>query len=227
MTNFTATLNFTSQDLSAIHSTGAKVIAGRCFQEDHPNVAWTVFEAMKSCYFSWSNEAQLYASSTRLEQSQPIDVNSTTSNNAAIGKQYLLNSKVVFEGPTEDGDKGFYKAANHYDNRNSTGFMSLGTFQSASINGNKTEPSPSTAQQVLYQSALLLEDTTTLGLWVQPDLKTGDFIEAFSAPLTLIEFTDQKSDVTLKYDSGSGKFIAQENPENLIVRHLFSEMFFR
>jgi hypothetical protein len=135
---------------------------------------------------------------------------------------YPLNAAGFFGPPSTGGSRGSFYAVNGYDNL-PKGYLTMGLYQNANVNGTVVTASAVSAAPVLFNSRAEITPFTKIYLWVQSQVQSNSVLTVVTSPQTIVTFGGSVTTVSLRYDSASGIFItAAKEPlgEGVALDHI-------
>jgi hypothetical protein len=217
MPNYALSISLTQQQLEIFYATGSNVVVAKPTEGGAPNVAWQVFRPLESNIVNWEEQYGIYASTVAVENGAQLTQMSRTSYPATEGKTYVLMADGSFGPPSGAGSQASYYAANAYPDKP---YLTLGLFQDATVNGQQVPGNAISAAPVLLESTAKMTPYTTLYIWLQSEVKSNTVVTEVTSPQTEVRFGGGTTEISLGYDSSSGKFVVKsgfELPEGAAV----------
>jgi len=205
MANYKLQVEFTDEQLENLFTCGSKVIIAKPSEGSDPNVAWISFQPMQANTLTWDEEYGIYVSSSEVEHGANLDQLSSTPIGASMDKLYTLEPTGVITGPDTGGEEFSFALLNEYNNKD---FLTVGLFQDATVNGTDIIGNATSAVPVLLASTSVMTPYTTVYIWVQSDVESNTVVTQVTSPMTELKFGGGTSDISVQYDTGSGKFIS-------------------
>jgi hypothetical protein len=222
MPTYNLKTTFTQVDLERFYATGTNVVIAKPTEGTQPNVAWVVYRPLRLNTINWEEQYGIYASNSEMQNgANLIQLTPNEPYPAVFEKLYTLNSAGNMIGPKEGGTKNAYTVVNEYDNRSGPagpgkGYMIMGLFQNANVDGQSVEGNAVSAAPVLYKSTAVMTPFTTVYLWTQSQIKGNTVVTNVTSAMTKVVFGGRVSSVDLQYDSDTGTFIPIANSVSLV-----------
>lgn len=207
MPTYTLRTSFTQQDLQRFYATGTNIVVAKPNGGGAPNVAWIVFRPLGENSMTWTDEYGIYASNTDLVAGAILNQMSRTAYPAEPAKTYELSPAGTFVGPGSNTQPGSYTAVNAYDNL-PKGYLTFGLYQRAEVNGDRYDWNAVSAAPVLYNSTAQITPFTTIYLWTQSSVVGNSVVTTVTSEQTVVTFGGTVTEVSLRYDATTGKFVA-------------------
>lgn len=209
MPTFTLKTAFTSDDLARFLASGSNIVVAKPNNGGAPNVAWIVFRPLLDNSMTWTEEYGIYASNTDIMSGGALLVQmSKTEYPAMEGAVYPLNAAGYFGPPsTVGGAQGSYYAQNEYNNL-PKGYLTMGLYQNANVNGAQANGNAVSAAPVIFNSRAEMTPFTTVYLWVQSQVQSNSVVTVVTSPQTIVTFGGTVDTVSLRYDSTTGRFMS-------------------
>lgn len=204
MSKFNLKIAFTSEQLGILYATGTNVIIGKPSDGRSPAVAWQVFRPMQGNNMSWKEEYGMYASTADIKNGAVLSQLAKTPIGIETGKQYILQNSGAIIGPHGGGFPNAFMFSNQYSGRH---YMVAGLFQDAIINGVNMIGNTVSATTVLMQSNAIMNPNTTIQIWLQSQVVSNSVVTNITSPVTELKFGGNVTDLSITYDSASGKFV--------------------
>ncbi len=220
MPTYTLNTEFTNQDLERFYMSGTNVIIAKETAGGTHNIAWVVFRPLQKNTVQWDDNYGIYASNTDLMNGVVVNQMATTGIPAVIEKTYDFGPNGIFGPPTSPGSPNAYTAGNHFNNL-PKGYLTMGLTQDAAVNGTHVTGNVASATVVLFNSSAVLAPGTTIKIWAQSQVVSNTVITTITSPVTQVTFGGGITDIDLKYDPQSGKFIpSQKMNEAISLQHI-------
>jgi hypothetical protein len=203
---FTLDTAFTEQDLQRFLASGSNVVVAKPTGGGSPNVAWVVYRPLLANTMTWEESYGIYASNTEIVNGALLTQMSQTPYPAVADATYSLNPAGFFGPPASGGVPNSYSAENEYDNL-PKGYLTMGLYQDASVNGVPVHGNAVSAAPVIYQSTAVMTPFTTVYLWIQSSVVSNTVVTTVTSPMTKVKFGGSVTDVALQYDASSGIFL--------------------
>lgn len=220
MANFSLKTAFTDEQLQILYTTGSNVIVAKPSGGSNPNVAWQVFKPLQGNTLSWSEEYGVYASTSQVENGAKLDQLSSVPVGAAMNKLYSLQPDGTITGPASGGAPDSFALLNAYANKP---YMTVGLFQDANVNGTDIKGNALSAVPVILQSTAVMTPYTTVYIWLQSQVVSNTVVTTVTSPMTALKFGGGVNDISVAYDSASGKFLPAPKSkliEEGIIKHI-------
>jgi hypothetical protein len=205
---------FTEQDLERFLASGSNVVVARPAGGGIPNVAWVVHRPLLANTVTWQESYGIYASSAEIVNGAQLTQMSQTPYPAHADATYALNPAGFFGPPCSGGVRNAYSAVNEYDNRSGKGYLTMGLYQDASVNGVPAQGNAVSAAPVIYRSTAVMTPFTTVYLWIQSATMSNTIVTRVTSPVTKVTF-GPVTDAALRYDASSGIFLPLGGDEPL------------
>lgn len=206
MPTFTLNTAFTQQDLERIYSSGSNVVVAKPTGAANPNVAWVVYRPLITNKMAWEESYGIYASNVDLINGATLTQMSQTPFPAVSGRTYGLSPSGFFGPPGSGGTPNSYTAINEYNNL-PKGFLTVGLYQNAEVNGAAVTGNAVSAAPVLYKSTAVMTPFTTVYLWLASSVMSNTVVTDVSGARTKVTFGGTVTDVSLSYDATTGTFL--------------------
>lgn len=214
MPTFTLETAFTEQDLQRFLASGSNVVVAKPTGGGTPNVAWVVYRPLLANTMTWEEDYGIYASNADIVNGAQLTQMSQTPYPAHADATYSLNPAGFFGPPSSGGVANSYSAENEYDNL-PKGYLTMGLYQDASVNGTPVQGNAVSAAPVIYQSTAVMTPFTTVYLWIQSSVVSNTVVTTVTSPMTKVTFGGSVTDVALQYDASSGIFLPVGGDEAL------------
>jgi hypothetical protein len=209
---------FTNDQLQAIYITGTNVIVAKPSGGGQPNVAWQVFRPLQANTLNWDEKYGIYASTAQMQNGAKLTQLSSTGIPAAQEKLYTLQPSGVIAGPNSGGTANAFSLLNQY--QTSTGYMTIGLYQDATVNGTQIAGNAVSAAPVLYQSTAAMTPYTTVYIWLASQVISNSVVTLVTSPMTELTFGGGVNTVSVAYDSSSGTFLPVASTKaNALTQH--------
>lgn len=206
MPTFRLETAFNEQDLQRFLASGSNVVVAKPAGGGVPNVAWVVYRPLLANTMTWQEDYGIYASNAAIVNSAQLTQMSQTPYPAHADATYSLNPAGFFGPPTSGGVPSSYTAENAYDNL-PKGYLTMGLYQDATVNGAPVQGNAVSAAAVIYQSTAVMTPFTTVYLWIQSSVVSNTVVTTVTSPMTKVTFGGPVTDVKLRYDASSGIFL--------------------
>lgn len=204
MADYSLKTAFTNEQLQTLYATGSNVIVAKPTGGSTPNVAWQVFKPMEANTLSWTEEYGIYASTSEVQNGAVLDQLSSVPVGAAMDKLYTLQPSAVITGPVTGGFPDSFALENKYDQKD---YMTIGLFQDATVNGTDIAGNALSAVPVILASTAEMTPYTTVYIWLQSQVISNTVVTTVTSPMTELKFGGGTDEISVAYDSDSGKFI--------------------
>ncbi|NHZ32917.1 hypothetical protein [Massilia rubra] len=199
-------LAFTNAQLQTIWITGTNVIVAKPSGGNSPNVAWQVFKPMTANSLNWEENYGVYASTAQVQNGAQLTQLSSTGIPAAMETLYTLAADGAISTPGSGGSANAFALLNQY--QSSQGYMTVGLYQNATVNGTQILGNAVSAAPVLYQSTATMTPYTTVYIWLASQVVSNSVVTQVTSPMTEVVFGGGNNTASLAYDSATGMFIA-------------------
>jgi hypothetical protein len=204
MSQFNLKIAFTPEQLGILYATGTNVIIAKQSEGRSPAVAWQVFRPMQSNTVSWKEEYGIYASTADIKNGAVLRQLSSTPTGIETGKQYILQSHGAISGPLNGGYPNTFILSNQYSGKQ---YIVAGLYQNAIVNENSAIGNAVSTTPVLMQSNAFMNPNTTIQIWLQSQVISNSIVTNITSPVTELKFGGSVADISVIYDSASGKFV--------------------
>lgn len=207
MLSFMLETAFTQQDLDRIFASGSNVVVAKPNNGGAPNVAWIVYRPLLDNAIEWEEQYGIYASNADVVNGAVLSQMSQTAIPAADNVVYPFTGAGYF-GPAESGGvSGSFTARNDYDNL-PKGYLTMGLFQKATVNGSTGPANAVSAAPVIFRSKAQMTPFTTVYLWIQSQVRSNSVITNVTSPQTRVTFGGDVTQVSLRYNANTGTFLS-------------------
>jgi hypothetical protein len=218
---YSLSTSFSEEDLRRFYTTGTNIVVAKPAAGGVPNVSWIVYRPLKENFISWEEQYGIYASNSDIVNGAYLSQISSTSIPAAIEKLYTLQPDGVLSPPGPGGQSDSYAVVNEYNNLLEKGYMTIGLYQNANVDGQSITKNAVSAAQVVYKSTAVMTPYTTVYLWTQSQVKSNTVVTNVTSEMTKVTFGGGTSTVSLQYDSNTGTFISTKALEaGLSLKHI-------
>lgn len=204
MADYSLETAFTNEQLQTLYATGSNVVIAKPTGGSRPDVAWQVFKPMQGNKLTWTEEYGIYASTSEVANGAVLDKLSSVPVGAAMNKLYTLQPSAVITGPDTGGVPNAFSLLNKYSEKD---YMTVGLYQDATVNGTEIAGNAISAVPVLLASVADMTPYTTVYIWLQSQVISNTVVTLVTSPMTELKFGGGINDISLSYDSASGKFI--------------------
>jgi len=210
-------LAFTTAQLQTIYATGTNVIVAKPSGGGSPNVAWQVFKPMPANSLMWEENYGVYASTVQVQNGAQLTQLSSTGIPAAMETLYTLEADGVISVPGTGGSANSFALLNEY--LSSQGYMTVGLYQNATVNGTQILGNAVSAAPVMYKSTATMTPYTTVYVWLASQVVSNSVVTQVTSPMTEVTLGGGISTASLAYDSDTGYFIptSTNNSSKLVV----------
>jgi hypothetical protein len=206
MLTFTLKTGFTSADLERFYASGTNIVVAKPSGGGAPNVAWIVYRPLIKNEITWEENYGIYASNVDITNGAILTQISQTPFPALSGEIYPFTAAGFFGPSSQGGMENTYSAVNDYNNL-PKGYLTMGLFQNANVDGVFLSGSAVSAAPVIYKSTAVMTPFTTVYLWSQSQVKSNTVVTNVTSQMTRVDFSGSVTEVSLQYDPSSGKFI--------------------
>ncbi|MES2162568.1 MAG: hypothetical protein V4476_15520 [Pseudomonadota bacterium] len=197
-------LAFTNDQLQTLWITGTNVIVAKPSGGNSPNVAWQVFKPMAANALTWVESYGVYASTAQVTNGAQLTQLSSTGIPAAMEMLYTLEADGAISDPTTGGSANSFTLLNQFPT--SQGYMTIGLYQDAALNGTQIGANAVSAAPVLYQSTATMTPFTTVYIWLASQVVSNSVVTQVTSPMTQVTFGGGVNTASLAYDSQTGIF---------------------
>jgi hypothetical protein len=206
MPTFSLNTSFDQNSLRMLYASGSNVVVGKPNAGGSPNVAWIVFRPMMRNQMTWEEQYGIYASTTSIMNGARLVQMSTTNFPASSGQVYPLLPAGYFGPPQSGGVPGSYGAINQFNNL-PQGYLTIGLFQNAMVNGSNLTGNAVSAAPVLYQSTAVMTPYATVYIWIQSQVMSNTIVTNVTSVQTRVTFGGSVTSISLMFDPNTGGFI--------------------
>ena len=214
---FELDLAFTTDQLHTIFMTGSNVIVAKPSGGGSPNVAWQVFKPMAANSLAWEENYGVYASTAQVQNGARLTQLSATGIPAAMETTYTLQADGAISTPAAGGSANSFTLTNAY--AAGQGYMTVGLYQDATVNGTQIAGNAVSAAPVLYQSTATMTPFTTVYIWLASQVVSNSVVTLVTSPMTQVKFGNGVNTASLAYDSATGHFIPTATTNKLMLTH--------
>ena len=211
MTNFTLKVNFTQDQLNLIYASGSNVVLGKSDNGLSPQVAWTVFRPIVQNQVSWDSDYGVYASNTQLQPGARLVMMSVVPQ-AQTGQLFTIEPSGNISGPSGPGAQGQYSILDQFQ---SLPQLTTGVTQDIQVNGQPMRTPPVLARAIFNGTQQSFKPTDPVFIWLQSNVVSGQVLGSATSTQTLLDFTSSNTNISVSYDSATGRFIPNNNATNV------------
>ena len=198
-------MSFTNEQLQTLYLTGSNVIVAKPTGGLAPNVAWQVIRPLQANSLTWEEQYGVYASTAKVTNGAVLTQLSSTGIPAIPNKIYTLQPSGGMSNPASGGTPDAFSLLNNYVT--DQGYITVGLYQDATVNGTSILGNALSAAPVLYQSTAVMTPFTTVYIWIQSQVKSNCVVTMVTSPMTQLKFGGGVSTISVAYDPSSGTFI--------------------
>jgi hypothetical protein len=206
MSSFSVSMAFNQQDLERFYATGTNVVIAKPTGGGTPNVAWVVYRPLMSNTVSWTENYGIYVSNAEVQNGATLVQMSATPYPAVASMLYTLTASGSILGPTSGGTQNSYTIINAYNNL-PKGYLTMGLFQSANVNGTEVLGGAVSAAPVIYNSSATMTPFTIVYVWTQSQVLSNTVVTNVTSPMTQLQLSATNNTANLLYNASSGTFI--------------------
>jgi len=206
MSTFTLRTSFTNADLEGFYATGTNIVVAKASGSSAPNVAWIVYQPLITNMMTWEEKYGIYASTVDIKNGVILTQMSQSPFPAIDGKAYILQHNCVFTPASEGGIPNSYCVLNDFDNL-PRGYLTMGLFQDAILNGVTKTGSAVSATAVPYKGTAVMTPFTSVYLWSQTQVRSSMVVTNVTSRMTKVDFGGSVTEVSLQYDPSAGIFV--------------------
>ncbi|WP_152985833.1 hypothetical protein [Aeromonas veronii] len=212
--NYELDIAFTNDQLNTLWLTNTNVVIAKPSSDGGtPNVSWQVFRPMQANSVIWEEQYGVYASTSGISNGAKLVQLSSTGIPAETQSLYKLQASGAISNPTSGGVQGAFSLLNQYNS--ATGYMTVGLYQNATVNGTQIAGNAISAAPVLYQSTAQMTPYTTLYIWLASSVASNCVVTNVTSPMTVLKFGGSVQNISIAYDSTTGKFLPVGSSNNL------------
>lgn len=208
MASYKLDIGFTNEQLQVLYTTGSNVIVAKPTGGSSPNVAWQVFRPLQANTLNWNEDYGIYASTAEVTNGAKLTQLSSTDIPSAENKLYTLEDSGVINGPTTGGAPNSLALLNSYSSKP---YMTVGLYQDATVNGTEILGNALSAAPVILASTSVMTPYTTVYVWLQSQVLSNTVVTTVTSPMTELRFGGGNNDISVAYDSNSGRFLPSGN----------------
>ncbi|WP_350288065.1 hypothetical protein [uncultured Croceitalea sp.] len=209
MATYKLDIAFTNDQLESLYQTNSSVIIAKPSEgQSTPNVAWQSFKALPANTLTWQEEYGIYVSNTEMVHGAQLDQLSSTEIGAIMDQLYTMEPSGVITGPESFDAPNSFALLNEYKNQS---YMTVGLFQDANVNGTDIIGNATSAAPVLLASTAVMTPYTTVYVWIQSQVVSNTVCTLVTSPMTELKFGGGVNDISVAYNSESGKFYTPQS----------------
>ncbi|MEZ4811863.1 MAG: hypothetical protein R2819_16015 [Allomuricauda sp.] len=217
MADYELKVGFTQEQLNVLYETGTNVIVAKPTGGGTPNVAWQVFKALQANTLNWTEEYGIYASTSEVTNGAKLTQLSSVPVGASMNKLYTMEPSGAISGPVSGGAPDSFALLNKYSEKS---YLTAGLFQDANVNGTDIIGNATSAAPVILASTATMTPFTTLYIWLQSQVISNTVVTTVTSPMTKLLFGGGINDISVAYDSKTGKFISAGKTKAELVQHI-------
>jgi hypothetical protein len=206
MSSFSVSMAFNQTDLDRFLASGTNVVIAKPTSGGAPNVAWVVYRPLIANTVSWTENYGIYASNAEVQNGASLVQMSATPYPAVPSMQYTMTASGGILGPTSGGTPNSYTITNAYNNL-PKGYLTMGLFQAANVNGTDVIGNAVSAAPVIYNSTATMTPYTTVYLWTQSQVISNTVVTNVTSPMTQLLLSATNNTANLSYNAASGTFV--------------------
>lgn len=216
--DYTLDLLIDPESLEILRAAQMKITVAKPVGGETPNVTWLVFDPFQGNTVKWTETFGMYASPTLMDQNGAVIRRMSEIFPANDAAYYSFDTSATFKGPfTGPGSPGpgTFKVDNDMP-VNQYPFLTFGLMQSATLNGGPIKPSPLNAALVPAAISASFTPITTVYVWLQGQFQSGSVLTEINGDATVVEYSGETKNQSLKYQKETGKFIPADSTGNEI-----------
>jgi hypothetical protein len=155
---------------------------------------------------SWEENYGIYGSNVDVENGATITQMSATPYPAEASMLYSLTPSGGLIGPNTGGTPNAYSIVNGYNNL-PKGYLTMGLYQNATVDGSEKVGNAVSAAPVLYNSTASMIPFTTVYLWLQSQVVSNTVVTNVTSPMTKVSLSATNPNAVLTYNPTTGTFI--------------------
>jgi len=206
MTTYNLSTAFTQQDLERFYASGTNIVVAKPTGGGTPNVAWIVYRPLIGNNLSWTDDFGIYASNVDVVNGATLTQMSATPYPAVAGQLYTMSPTGAIIGPNSGGTPNAYAINNSYNNL-PKGYLTMGLFQNATVDGSSVVGNAVSAAPVIYNSTATMIPYTTIYLWTQSQVVSNTVVTNVTSPMTQVRLSAEQPSAALVYDPATGTFL--------------------
>jgi hypothetical protein len=206
MTSFNLSTSFTQTDLERFLASGTNVVVAKPTGGGSPNVAWIVYRPLNNNAISWEENYGVYASNADVVHGATLSQMSATPYPAVAGMLYSMSASGAIIGPNSGGTANAYAIVNGYSNL-PKGYLTMGLFQDATVDGNQLVGNAVSAAPVIFNSTATMLPFTTVYLWTQSQVVSNTVVTNVTSPMTMVKLSATNPSAALTYNAITGTFV--------------------
>lgn len=233
MSTFSISTAFAQVDLERFYASGSNVVIAKPTGGSQPNVAWLVYRPLINNSVTWEENYGIYASNVDVKNGATLTQMSSTPFPAVPSMLYTMQPAGAITGPNTGGSPNSYAILNSYNNL-PKGYLTMGLYQNATIDGSDVSGNAVSAAGVIFQSTAIMEPRTTVYLWLQSQVISNTVVTTVTSPMTKVTLTASSPAAALAYNAASGTFIPAPSPRKALggqqnvlddaVEHIFAQL---
>ncbi|MGB0523078.1 MAG: hypothetical protein ACPGJS_08965 [Flammeovirgaceae bacterium] len=204
MPKYQLNIDFESSDLKTIAQAGEQVILMKQTDGGTP-VAWVSIDPFNNNTVEWEENYALYASMTEVQNGATIHKLSDTEAKPMVVYPFTSYGAMGTAKADSSLTQGQYAVVNNYEK---TDILTFGLAQGVQVNGTGYAYKPLNAQPVPKRQGATFIPLTEVVVFLDAKLEDGMVITEVRSRATTLTFGGNITDITVKYDSNSGLFVA-------------------
>ena len=206
MVHYNLEIVFTDEQLDILNKNGAEIVVAKKGPVSGPNVAWQVWSPLKKNVLSWEERYGIYASDALYNNGVTLTKLAATPVGTLPGRCYNLGSDASISGPDGPALPGAFTITNNYPC--SDGYLTMGLYQDAVVNGTVVPGHAVAAALVLYERAAAMDPGPGIYIWLQTGRDGNTVVTKCRSQMTFLEFSREQDAMTVTYNAESGRFSA-------------------
>jgi hypothetical protein len=234
MSAFSISTAFNQQDLERFYASGSNVVVAKPTGGSQPNVAWVVYRPLINNMLNWEENYGIYASNVDVQNGARLTQMSATPYPAVASMLYTMQASGAITGPNTGGAPNAYSILNTYNNL-PKGYLTMGLFQNANVDGIDLIGNAVSAAGVIYNSTATMVPLTTVYLWLQSQVVSNTVVTTVTSPMTRVTLSASSPAAALVYNPLTGTFIpattgsrkllgGQQNITDDAIEHIFAAL---
>lgn len=207
MTSYALSTAFTQADLDRFYASGTNVVVAKPTGGSTPNVAWIVYRPLINNSLSWEENYGIYASNVDIINGATLSQMSATPYPAVSGMLYSMSASGGIIGPNSGGSPNAYAIVNGYNNLSTKGYLTVGLYQNATVDGASVVGNAVSAAPVIFNSTATMLPFTTVYLWLQSQVISNTVVTNVTSPMTIVSLSATSPSAALTYNPTTGLFV--------------------
>ncbi|MES0492014.1 MAG: hypothetical protein ABUK01_18620 [Leptospirales bacterium] len=202
MVNYSLNIEFDNKGLGKIRAAGELVVITKTVNSGGASapVAWVTFQPSQQNAVKWSENYQIYASNSKVQNgAQIVEVSNVK---AAAGNSYPFLNSNSFGATTSSGDPAKYTIANQDMKKAS---LTFGLAQDATVNGTQSV-NPINAVSLPSNQTAVFTPIETIQVFTMANIMGSTVIDRVNSNALTVDLTSAASQ-NIKYDDNLNCFV--------------------